>query len=214
MKDWHKPESLPLYYLYPKNSNLYSLEKQMPVEECGNMLILTAAANLAGGNDTILSENFDLLKKWADYLGQNGLLPENQLCTDDFAGHLEKNSNLSLKANFGIAAFAAICERLGKKEEAKKYMEKARRHAEKWRALCFTGEKSTGISVGENDENTYGRNTILYSTSFFIRIYILTNCSSGNALRYLAEKKKFRNAVGQPRFLYKERLACMGGGFM
>ena len=191
MKDWHKPESFPLYYLYPKNSNLYSLEKQMPVEECGNMLILTAAANLAGGNDTILSENFDLLKKWADYLGQNGLLPENQLCTDDFAGHLEKNSNLSLKANFGIAAFAAICERLGKKEEAKKYMEKARRHAEKWRALCFTGEKSTGISVGENDENTYGlKYNLVFDKLFHTNLYP-DELFERETDRYLAERKKF-----------------------
>ena len=96
-----------------------------------------------------LFDNFDLLKKWADYLCENGLIPENQLCTDDFAGHLAKNSNLSLKACFGIASFAAICEKIGKREMAKIYMKAARQHAKTWNELCFSDRQVTGISIGK-----------------------------------------------------------------
>lgn len=33
---------LPFYYQYPARSDIYLFEKQMPVEECANMLIITA----------------------------------------------------------------------------------------------------------------------------------------------------------------------------
>ncbi|MCR4719971.1 MAG: DUF4965 domain-containing protein [Firmicutes bacterium] len=74
------------------------LEKfQMPVEECGNMMICVAAAVKWGADFGFAKENKEILKKWAEYLIDNGYDPENQLCTDDFAGHLTHNCNLSLK---------------------------------------------------------------------------------------------------------------------
>ena len=58
---------------------------QMPVEECGNMLLCVAAACRAKNDTAYAKKHFDVLKQWADYLTEFGYNPENQLCTDDFA---------------------------------------------------------------------------------------------------------------------------------
>ncbi len=98
---------------------------QMPVEECGNALLVVCAVARAEGNKTFVEENRDLLDKWADYLLEYGYNPANQLCTDDFAGHLAHNCNLSLKA---ITALGAYGKLLG----IKKYSDTAKKMANDW----------------------------------------------------------------------------------
>lgn len=124
---------------YPlANGQVYasSIEGQMPVEECGNMLIMVAAAGLADGNTSFAEEHGDVLRKWADYLIAHGLDPENQLCTDDFAGHLARNANLSVKAAVGVAAYALICRMAGREADAARYLEAARQMAAAWEELA------------------------------------------------------------------------------
>lgn len=92
------------------NGQAYEKEKdaQMPVEECGNMLIMMAALCKASGGHALADENQDLLKLWADYLVENGYDPCDQLCTDDFAGKWPHNCNLSVKAIVGIGAYGKL----------------------------------------------------------------------------------------------------------
>lgn len=101
----------PNTYLLPPDRENYMDRKHMPVEECGNALIVMDVL-LRHGETEFVREQFDLLKLWADYLVQKGVVPENQLCTDDFAGMLDKNVNLAIKSAVGVRAFADICERL------------------------------------------------------------------------------------------------------
>ena len=84
------------------------LKYQMPVEECGNAILTVAAATRADGDRTLAEENKDILQAWADYLVEYGYNPENQLCTDDFAGHLAQNCNLSIKAIVALGAFGQL----------------------------------------------------------------------------------------------------------
>ena len=105
-------EVYPHYYSFPGGIDLYDDTSQMPVEECGNMLIMTAAASLYANDFTLAEENLDLLDKWCKYLIDHGVDPSDQLCTDDFAGHLAHNVNLAAKAIIGVAAYAIILDRL------------------------------------------------------------------------------------------------------
>lgn len=105
-----------------------ALKYQMPVEECGNMIILTAAICKKEQDYTFAAENMDLLEVWNRYLVQYGADPEDQLCTDDFAGHLAHNCNLSLKAIMGMVGFADILTHLDRAEEADALLEKAKEY--------------------------------------------------------------------------------------
>ncbi len=103
----------PPFYLFSESYDAYLFEEQMPVEECANMLIMCCAACKADGDYRIFSENRAHFDAWVKYLVKYGRRPDTQLCTDDFAGHLKNNVNLSVKAAVGIASYAALLEATG-----------------------------------------------------------------------------------------------------
>lgn len=105
---------------------------QMPVEESGNLLILMAAVAEMEGHAQFSGQYWPQLEKWAEYLKEKGFDPENQLCTDDFAGHLAHNVNLSVKAICGLGSFARLCEMRGDKAMAEEYFKLAREFAARW----------------------------------------------------------------------------------
>lgn len=109
-----------------------SEDRQMPVEETGNMLILLAALTKIEGDAGFASRYWPTIERWAAYLKERGFDPENQLCTDDFAGHLAHNVNLSAKAICGIASFARLCRARGENAKADEYHALAKRFAERW----------------------------------------------------------------------------------
>lgn len=134
-------------YGYEKETPEEILKMQMPVEECGNMLVCLYAALKYGGSRTLVDMYKDTLTKWADYLVKYGYDPGNQLCTDDFASHLAHNCNLSIKAILGIAAY-------GKLFDKENYIEKAKVLAKKWQTeakgkyayrLAFDSENSWSL---------------------------------------------------------------------
>ena len=112
----------------------------MPVEESGNMLILCDAVSQIQGDSKWLDPWWPKLTEWAKYLEQYGLDPEEQLCTDDFMGHLAHNANLSVKAILGLAAYGDLCKQRGDNANAEKYATLAKVDAEHWVKVAADGD--------------------------------------------------------------------------
>lgn len=107
-------------------------ENQMPVEESGNMIILLDAIAQIQGNADFAGKWWPEVTKWAEYLKANGFDPTKQLCTDDFAGHLAHNTNLSIKAIEALGAFANLADMRGDQQTADQYRKLATDFAAQW----------------------------------------------------------------------------------
>ena len=136
---WNKPFAAHDLGTYPvANGQVYGGD--MPIEEAGNMVILTAAIAKVEGNADYAQKYWDVLTTWTNYLAAYGQDPENQLCTDDFAGHWAHNANLSVKAIMGVAGYSEIARMLGHNEVADKYAAIAKNMAVKWEEMANEGD--------------------------------------------------------------------------
>ena len=132
---WTKPFPAHDVGTYPL-ANGQTYPHDMPVEEAGNMLVGAAAVCMYENSAAYAKEHWDVMTTWVEYLCEFGLDPENQLCTDDFAGHFAHNANLSVKAIVGIAAYARMADMLGHGESSQKYMAIARDLAAQWKKMA------------------------------------------------------------------------------
>ncbi len=121
--------------VYGLKDGKQQLHMQMPVEECANFILCVAAVCKAEKNNGFLKETEAYMKKWADYLVEYGYDPDNQLCTDDFAGHLAHNCNLSVKAIVALGAY-------GKLTGDEYYSNKSAEMAKRWTVDAANGEAS------------------------------------------------------------------------
>ena len=139
-------------------------DEKQPLEECGNMLIMTLVyANRA--NDTAyLSQHYKILDQWTQYLIEDALVPMAQISTDDFAGALSNQTNLALKGIIGIEAMAVIANRTGNAASGANYTNIAHNYIDQWQRLGIAHDATpphTTLSYGFNDThgllyNLYG----------------------------------------------------------
>jgi hypothetical protein len=115
-------------------------ENQMPVEESGNMILMIAGIAKIEGTADYAEKYWPVLTKWAEYLRDKGLDPENQLCTDDFTGHLAHNANLSVKAILALDAYGMLADMTGRKDIGATYHKLAREMAAKWIQMADDGD--------------------------------------------------------------------------
>ena len=130
----------PPLYSFPAGNKIFDEKMQMPVEECGNMLIMTAMVCRLDGSAAFSAPYQNTLKKWVQYLINYGADPGEQLCTDDFAGHLAHNTNLSVKAIMGIEAYSLLLEQLGDTDGREKHHSIAKEMAADWELRSFAGD--------------------------------------------------------------------------
>jgi hypothetical protein len=117
-----------------------TVENQMPIEESGNLLILVDALSRMEGNTELAQHFWPQLTQWAEYLRENGLDPANQLSTDDFAGHLAHNANLSIKAIEALEAYAELCKLTHHDSESEQYESLSHEMAKQWVNLAREGD--------------------------------------------------------------------------
>lgn len=159
-------------YGYDREKGEYKYDQQMPVEECGNLLIMAATTAVAQGDLSFVEDYMDIWEQYAKYLMEYGTDPENQLCTDDFAGHLAHNCNLSLKAIMGLASLGIIYRMAGNSEKEAFYMAKAKEMAEIWVKTASNGDGSFKLAFDRPGTFSMKYNAVwdkLYGTEIFDR---------------------------------------------
>lgn len=114
--------------------------EDMPVEEAGNMIILTAAIAKKEGHADFAKDHWETLTIWSKYLMESGFDPANQLSTDDFAGHLSRNANLSVKAIMAIACYGKLAGMIGDPAKEKEFMDTAKKMAADWEKIDADGD--------------------------------------------------------------------------
>lgn len=188
---WTKPFAAHDIGQYPKaNGQVYGGD--MPLEEAGNMLTLITQICKLDGNTRYADTYWDILRTWADYLSENGQDPENQLCTDDFAGHWAHNANLSIKAIMGVAGFAEMAKMRGDVATHDKYMSRAKEMAAKWEQTAREGSKGDlhyRLAFDRNDTWSQKYNMIwdkLWGTNVFPSSVMQTEISY-----YLKKQNKY-----------------------
>jgi len=131
-------------------------DEPMPLEECGNMIILTLAYAQRTGDTQYLKDHYPRLAQWADFLIQDSLIPANQLSTDDFAGELANQTNLAIKGIIGLKAMSQIANLTGHQDT---YGTTADDYLAKWEQLAVITDPESGLShttLSYGDNSSHG----------------------------------------------------------
>ncbi|KAF2468830.1 glutaminase GtaA [Lindgomyces ingoldianus] len=139
-------------------------DEPMPLEECGNNLVMVLAYAQRSKNTDYLRHHYPILQQWAEYLVEDSLYPSEQLSTDDFAGHLVNQTNLALKGIIGLEAMSQISSLIGEANDAKNYTSIAHDYITKWIDLGNNKNANPAHSIlNYGNPNTHGLLYNLYN---------------------------------------------------
>jgi len=119
-------------------------QEDMPVEESGNMLIMTAALLQripAAQASAFATQHYAILHQWAQYLLSNALDPGYQNQTDDFTGKIANSVNLAAKGIIGLGAMSVIAGFAGNSADQASFRNTAYSYISQW------------VSLGEDPSN-------------------------------------------------------------
>ncbi|KAH8426489.1 glutaminase GtaA [Aspergillus melleus] len=131
-------------------------DEPMPLEECGNMVIMALAYALKAKDTNYLNLHYNFLKQWTTYLVEDALYPANQISTDDFAGPLANQTNLALKGIIGIQAMSVIGNLTNDPEAATNNSRIAHDYINRWQTLGIAHDANpphTTLSYGSNQSH-------------------------------------------------------------
>ncbi|KAK4191152.1 hypothetical protein QBC35DRAFT_36876 [Podospora australis] len=144
----HDLGTFPVAKGYPKGD-----DEAMPLEECGNMIIMSLAYAQRTGDTGYLSAHYPLLEQWAQFLVNDSLIPSNQLSTDDFAGTLANQTNLAIKGIIGLKAMSQVALLTSNTD---KFSVIADSYLDRWKTLGINSDASpphATLSYGDPDSH-------------------------------------------------------------
>ncbi|KAI0092706.1 DUF1793-domain-containing protein [Irpex rosettiformis] len=137
-------------------------DEPMPVEESGNMLIMTLSHAQKTNDKSLLSTYFNLLDQWTQFLITDSLIPANQISTDDFAGSLANQTNLAIKGIVGIKAMATIAGLVGDSARSSNYSNIAASYVQQWQKLA-TSSTGKHLTLSYGNDASWGLAYNLYA---------------------------------------------------
>lgn len=132
-----------------------------------------------------LKKHYSIMTQWASYLITDGLIPAEQLSTDDFAGTLANQTDLAIKAIVGIGAMGEIAAQTGHKINATYYRDVSREYIEKWIELAISKDGGHAKLAYQDDAswgtlyNLYGVRDVQHSAK--ADSDILHRCRTGSS---------------------------------
>ncbi|KAI1462679.1 glutaminase A [Annulohypoxylon moriforme] len=157
----HDLGTFPVAKGYPDGS-----DEPMPLEECGNMIIMVLAYAQKTGDNDYLKQHYTILKQWAGYLVDEALIPADQISTDDFAGSLANQTNLGLKGIIGLRAMSEISSLTGNTDDANSYLDTATSYISQWQGFGLnTAANPPHATLSYGDNDSHGLLYNLYSNS-------------------------------------------------
>ncbi|KAH8105922.1 DUF1793-domain-containing protein [Cristinia sonorae] len=137
-------------------------DEAMPVEESGNMLIMTLSHAQRTGDKSLLTTYFKLLDQWTQFLITDSLIPANQISTDDFAGSLANQTNLAIKGIVGIKAMAQIASLVGDTARSANYSSIASSYVSQWQKFA-TASTGKHLTLAYGNDNSWGLSYNLFA---------------------------------------------------
>ncbi|PCH43524.1 hypothetical protein WOLCODRAFT_164515 [Wolfiporia cocos MD-104 SS10] len=121
-----------------------SAESQEGVEQTGNMLIMTYAHALYTGNGNLISANYDLLKRWAEYLVNHTLYPSNPA----------NSTNLSVKGIIALNAMSRMSAAMHQGNDYERYAKVSSNLIEQWQSAAMASDHSHLVAdYGDSSES-------------------------------------------------------------
>ncbi|KIY50056.1 hypothetical protein FISHEDRAFT_40022 [Fistulina hepatica ATCC 64428] len=94
-----------------------SLQSDLGIENCGDMLIMALAHARVTGDGSLLSKYYTLFRKWGEYLVSNLPSPSSsQTASNNVSGG--NSTNLAIKGIIAVKAMSVISHALGNTEDA------------------------------------------------------------------------------------------------